>query len=163
MDSQQNDNIRYQYLPSIPSPRFLPSLPSSQVPGDCLKQVPIGEKKFSNVFLRFRRIVFYKCPNFPETPKYFPCEDNILNYAPVPLQLSLPLQVRDHLILQPTKWQWAVNWLKSKMTESSSYWSPGSDSVMSNFAHLFLIPLLFRCLAMRRAVQEPSIGPHPHR
>jgi len=40
--------------------------------------------------------------------------------------------VRDHLILQPTKWQWAVNWLKSKMTESSSYWSPGSDSVLSN-------------------------------
>ena len=42
------------------------------------------------------------------------------------------LQVRDHLILQPTKWQWAVNWLKSKMTESSSYWSPGSDNVLSN-------------------------------
>ena len=40
--------------------------------------------------------------------------------------------MRDHLILQPTKWQWAVNWLKSKMTESSSYWSPGSDSVLSN-------------------------------
>ena len=36
------------------------------------------------------------------------------------------------MILQPTKWQWAVNWLKSKMTESSSYWSPGSDSVLSN-------------------------------
>ena len=40
--------------------------------------------------------------------------------------------MRDHLILQPTKWQWAVNWLKSKMTESSSYWSPGSDNVLSN-------------------------------
>ena len=51
--------------------------------------------------------------------------------APVP-----PLQVRDHLILQPTKWQWAVNWLKSKMTESSSYWSPGSDSVMMHTLYL---------------------------
>jgi len=40
--------------------------------------------------------------------------------------------VKDHLILQPTKWQWAVNWLKSKMTESTSYWSPGSDNVLSN-------------------------------
>ena len=28
--------------------------------------------------------------------------------------------------------QWTVNWLKSKMTESTSYWSPSSDSVVSN-------------------------------
>eukprot|EP00090_Calanus_glacialis_P047045 TRINITY_DN9530_c0_g1_i3.p1 TRINITY_DN9530_c0_g1~~TRINITY_DN9530_c0_g1_i3.p1 ORF type:complete len:2633 (-),score=502.34 TRINITY_DN9530_c0_g1_i3:271-7929(-) len=39
--------------------------------------------------------------------------------------------VKDHLILEPTKWQWAVNWLKSKMSESS-YWSPSTDSVLSN-------------------------------
>jgi len=39
--------------------------------------------------------------------------------------------VKDHLILEPTKWQWAVNWLKSKMSESS-YWSPNTDSVLSN-------------------------------
>ena len=98
------------------------------------------------------------------------------------------LQVRDHLILQPTKWQWAVNWLKSKMTESSSYWSPGSDSVMMMVVvvmmmvgvvmmrimmnmnlfkicshRFFFICYFFRCSAMRRAVQEPSIGPHPLR
>ena len=53
MDMHRNAEIRYQYLPSFPSPRFLSSLPSSQVPGDCLQQVPIGEKKFSNVFLNF--------------------------------------------------------------------------------------------------------------
>lgn len=40
--------------------------------------------------------------------------------------------VKDHLILEPTKWQWAVNWLKSKMAESSSYWNPSTDSVLSN-------------------------------
>ena len=71
VDSQQNDNIRHQYLPSIPSPRFLSSLPSSQVPGDCLQQVPIGEKKFSNIFLRFRRIVLKICPYFRGDPQIF--------------------------------------------------------------------------------------------
>merc|ERR1711915_903134 len=34
--------------------------------------------------------------------------------------------VKDHLILEPTKWQWAVNWLKSKMSES--YWSPKAET-----------------------------------
>jgi len=39
--------------------------------------------------------------------------------------------VKDHLALVPGRWQWAVNWLKSKMSESS-YWSPSTDSVLSN-------------------------------
>jgi len=39
--------------------------------------------------------------------------------------------VKDHLALAPGRWQWAVNWLKSKMAESS-YWSPSTDSVLSN-------------------------------
>jgi len=33
--------------------------------------------------------------------------------------------VKDHLILEPTKWQWAVNWLKSKMSEAS--WNPQAE------------------------------------
>jgi len=41
--------------------------------------------------------------------------------------------VRERLIQDPTRWQHAVNWLKSKMSESvSSYWSPSSDSILSN-------------------------------
>ena len=39
--------------------------------------------------------------------------------------------VRERLIQDPTRWQHAVNWLKSKMSESS-YWSPSSDSIISN-------------------------------
>merc|ERR1712217_763310 len=39
--------------------------------------------------------------------------------------------VKEKLIQDPTKWQHAVNWLKSKMSESS-YWSPSSDSIISN-------------------------------
>jgi len=35
--------------------------------------------------------------------------------------------VKDYLFLQPARWQWAVNWLKSKM--EGTYWS---DSVLSN-------------------------------
>jgi len=38
--------------------------------------------------------------------------------------------VKDHLILEPTKWQWAVNWLKSKMSET--YWSPNTETIVSN-------------------------------
>ena len=34
-------------------------------------------------------------------------------------------------VQDPTKWQHAVNWLKSKMSESS-YWSPSSDTILSN-------------------------------
>ena len=41
--------------------------------------------------------------------------------------------VRERLLQEPARWQTAVNWLKSKMSESvSSYWSPSSDSVLSN-------------------------------
>ena len=39
--------------------------------------------------------------------------------------------VKEKLIQDPAKWQHAVNWLKSKMSESS-YWSPSSDSIISN-------------------------------
>merc|ERR1712111_192302 len=39
--------------------------------------------------------------------------------------------VKDQLIQDPTKWQHAVNWLKSKISESS-YWSPSSDTILSN-------------------------------
>jgi len=35
--------------------------------------------------------------------------------------------VKDFLFLQPARWQWAVNWLKSKM--EGTYWS---DSAVSN-------------------------------
>ena len=42
--------------------------------------------------------------------------------------------VRERLLADPAKWQHAVNWLKSKMADSSSssYWTPSSDSVLSN-------------------------------
>ena len=39
--------------------------------------------------------------------------------------------VKEKLIQDPAKWHHAVNWLKSKMSESS-YWSPSSDSIISN-------------------------------
>jgi ubiquitin carboxyl-terminal hydrolase 9/24 len=39
--------------------------------------------------------------------------------------------VKEKLIQEPAKWQHSVNWLKSKMSESS-YWSPSSDSIISN-------------------------------
>merc|ERR1719150_2387695 len=39
--------------------------------------------------------------------------------------------VKEKLIQDPAKWQHAVNWLKSRMSESS-YWSPSTDSVLSN-------------------------------
>jgi len=35
--------------------------------------------------------------------------------------------VKDHLFLQPTRWQWAVNWLKNKM-DGGNYWSHSSGS-----------------------------------
>jgi ubiquitin carboxyl-terminal hydrolase 9/24 len=37
---------------------------------------------------------------------------------------------KDYLMQAPTKWQWAVNWLKKKMTEY--YWTPSSSTVQSN-------------------------------
>ena len=47
--------------------------------------------------------------------------------------------VRERLIQDPNKWQHAVNWLKSKMASdssssstTSSYWTPSSDSILSN-------------------------------
>ena len=41
--------------------------------------------------------------------------------------------VRERLIQEPARWQTAVNWLKSKMSESvSSYWTPNNDAVLSN-------------------------------
>ena len=39
--------------------------------------------------------------------------------------------VRERLLADPAKWQHAVNWLKSKMSESS-YWSAAPDSLLSN-------------------------------
>ena len=37
--------------------------------------------------------------------------------------------VRERLLQEPARWQTAVNWLKSKMSESvSSYWSPSGDT-----------------------------------
>ncbi|CAH1774066.1 unnamed protein product [Owenia fusiformis] len=38
---------------------------------------------------------------------------------------------KDYLIQTPTKWQWAVNWLKKKMSEYS-YWTPQSTCTTSN-------------------------------
>ena len=47
--------------------------------------------------------------------------------------------VKEKLIQDPAKWQHAVNWLKSKMASdssssstTSSYWTPSSDSILSN-------------------------------
>ncbi|XP_062568779.1 ubiquitin carboxyl-terminal hydrolase 24-like [Saccostrea cucullata] len=37
--------------------------------------------------------------------------------------------VKDYLMQIPSKWQWAVNWLKKKMSE---YWAPSSTSAISN-------------------------------
>ena len=44
---------------------------------------------------------------------------------------SKSLAVKEKLLQDPTKWQHCVNWLKSKMSESSSYWST-TDSLVSN-------------------------------
>nr|XP_022315418.1 ubiquitin carboxyl-terminal hydrolase 24-like [Crassostrea virginica] len=38
--------------------------------------------------------------------------------------------IKDYLMQIPSKWQWAVNWLKKKMSEY--YWTPSSTSATSN-------------------------------
>ena len=93
-------------------------------------------RKVPKCFPQFRRKVIKKCPRICGGFQIFSL---CVKYPKLCSSSSAPvpsLQVRDHLILQPTKWQWAVNWLKSKMTESSSYWSPVSDSVMMHTLYL---------------------------
>ena len=130
MDLQQNAEIRYINI--YPFSLLLDSCRAYQAV-KCLvtasSKCP-SVRKVLKCFPQFRRKVIKKCPRICGGFQIFSL---CVKYPKLCSSSSAPvpsLQVRDHLILQPTKWQWAVNWLKSKMTESSSYWSPGSDSVM---------------------------------
>ena len=42
------------------------------------------------------------------------------------------LVVKEYLLQDSDRWQWSVNWLKSKMTDYGTYYSPSVDSMLSN-------------------------------